>query len=137
MPRPNRGAILGPEEVPFVPQSDMATRTPLPPPSQFHTRCKVCESGDLIPMKIFRLSGPVVAIGFILVILAVLGIVAVGLTFFTMAVRVAPLFHVITGAFASALGLVSIVCGLLGWLLVRKKHVLQCSACGSIVKLLQ
>lgn len=98
MPRPNRGAILGPEEVPFVPQSDMATRTPLPPPSQFHTRCKVCESGDLIPMKIFRLSGPVVAIGFILVILAVLGIVAVGLTFFTMAVRVAPLFHVITGA---------------------------------------
>jgi hypothetical protein len=65
----------------------------------------------------------------------VLGIVAVGLTFFTMAMRVAPLFHVFTGAFASALGLVSITCGLLGWLLVRKKHVLQCSVCGSIVRL--
>jgi hypothetical protein len=68
-------------------------------------------------------------------ILAVLGIVAVGLTFSTMAVRVAPLLHVITGAFAGALGLVSIVCGLLGWLLVRKKHVLLCSACGSIARL--
>ena len=81
------------------------------------------------------ISGPVVAIGFILVILAVLGIVAVGLTFFTMAMRVAPLFHVFTGVFSSALGLVSITCGLLGWLLVRKKHVLQCSACDSIVRL--
>jgi hypothetical protein len=117
------------------PQSDMATRTPLPLLSQFHSRCKVCEAGDLIPKRIFRLSGPVVAMGFILVILAVLGIVAVGLTFFTIAVRFAPLLHVMTGAFAIALGLVSIVCGLLGWLLVRKKRVLQCSACGSIVRL--
>jgi hypothetical protein len=37
--------------------------------------CKVCDRGSLSPKKKFRLSGPVVAIGFILLIPSILGIV--------------------------------------------------------------
>jgi hypothetical protein len=37
---------------------------------------------SLLPKKIFRMSGPVVAIGFILLIPSVLGMVAAGLMFF-------------------------------------------------------
>ena len=111
----------------------MATHAPLPPVSQFHSKCRVCEHGDLVPNKVFRLSGPVVTIGFILLILSVLGLVTVGLIFLGMMVRVAPLLHVITGAFAIALGMVSLFGGLLGWLLVMKKRVLLCPACGATV----
>jgi hypothetical protein len=37
------------------------------------------------------------------------------------------------GGFAIALGVASFVGGLVGWLLVMKKRVLQCSVCGAIV----
>ena len=37
--------------------------------------CKICERGTLIPKKIFRLSGPAVAIGYILLIPSVLGMI--------------------------------------------------------------
>jgi hypothetical protein len=35
--------------------------------------------------------------------------------------------------FAVVLGISSFVAGLLGWLLVMKKRVLQCSLCGAVV----
>ena len=37
--------------------------------------CKICERGTLIPRKVFRLSGPAVAIGYILLIPSVLGMI--------------------------------------------------------------
>jgi hypothetical protein len=46
----------------------MGTPSQLPLLPHFHPRCKVCDYGDLFPKKVFRLSGPVVAIGFILLI---------------------------------------------------------------------
>jgi hypothetical protein len=51
-------------------------------PSQFHPTCKVCERGALIPNKIYRMSGPVVAIGFILLIPSILGMVVSAVIFF-------------------------------------------------------
>lgn len=39
-------------------------------------RCRVCERGVLIPRRRFRMSGPVVVIGFILLVPSVLGIIA-------------------------------------------------------------
>lgn len=36
-------------------------------------------------------------------------------------------------AVAIAVGIPSFVAGLFGWLLVMKKHVLRCSACGATV----
>ncbi len=51
-------------------------------PSQFHPTCKVCERGALAPKKIYRMSGPVVAIGFILLIPSIVGMIASALMFF-------------------------------------------------------
>src|SRR5438093_6379685 len=46
--------------------------TPPPIPAQ-NPLCRTCGQGALIPRKTFRMSGPVVVIGFILLIPSVLG----------------------------------------------------------------
>jgi hypothetical protein len=43
------------------------------------------------------------------------------------------LFRVVSSGFAISLGIASFVGGLLGWLLVMKKRVLQCDVCGAVV----
>ena len=43
--------------------------------------CKICEHGTLIPKKVFRLSGPAVVIGYILLIPSVLGMILCALIF--------------------------------------------------------
>ncbi len=43
-------------------------------PAPSYLRCKVCDCGTLTAKKVFRLSGPAVAIGYILLIPSVLGI---------------------------------------------------------------
>jgi hypothetical protein len=47
--------------------------SPLPPLGGFHPTCKVCDQGELIAKKVFRMSGPTVAIGYILLIPSILG----------------------------------------------------------------
>jgi hypothetical protein len=93
--------------------------------------CKVCDKGLLGKKKKYRMSGPVVAIGYILLIPSVLGIA------FSL------LMLVMTTASRGGVGLAEgiiifvalgfLVMGLLGWLLVMKKQVLQCSICGAVV----
>jgi len=51
-------------------------------PAQFRPTCKVCDRGELVPQKVFRMSGPVVAIGFILLIPSILGMIVAALMFF-------------------------------------------------------
>lgn len=48
----------------------------------FHPICKVCDRGELVPRKVFRMSGPVVVIGFILLVPSALGVLVAGLVFF-------------------------------------------------------
>jgi hypothetical protein len=43
------------------------------------------------------------------------------------------LFRVLGSGFAVALGIASFVGGLLGWLLVMRKSVLQCNVCGAVI----
>lgn len=43
--------------------------------------CKVCDRGNLVPKKIFRMSGPVVAIGYILLVPSIIGMFASALIF--------------------------------------------------------
>ncbi|MGP8155935.1 MAG: hypothetical protein ACLQMT_03630 [Candidatus Acidiferrales bacterium] len=97
--------------------------------------CKVCGRGELIPKQIYRLSGPAVVIGYILLIPSVLGMVVCTLTLVAVAGYMAATnsFQVIGGAFAIFWGVAFFVGGLLGWLLVMKKRVLQCSVCGATV----
>jgi hypothetical protein len=52
-----------------------------PQPTGFYPRCKVCDRGSLVTTKMFRMSGPVVAIGFILLIPSVLGMIFSALIF--------------------------------------------------------
>jgi hypothetical protein len=99
-------------------------------------RCKVCDTGTLIQQKKHRMSGPVVAIGYVLLIPSVLGILFSMLMFFTTA----SMSHAandagsgIAGGIAIFLGLAFFVGGLLGWLLVMKKKVLECSTCGAVI----
>ncbi len=53
-----------------------------PPRSDFHPPCKVCDRGVLIPKKIFRMSRPVVAIGYILLVPSILGMLVSALILF-------------------------------------------------------
>lgn len=60
----------------------MPTPFPQPPsstPRSAYLMCKVCDRGALSSKTVFRMSGPVVAIGFILLIPSILGIVACAL----------------------------------------------------------
>lgn len=105
--------------------------------------CKVCDRGTLMRRKMRRLSGPAVAIGYILLIPSILGMAACAILF------IVGLFAAVTAAtHSSAFGtafagiwnlfdmLIGVGCfvgGLVGWLLIMKKHVLQCVYCGAVV----
>ena len=158
-------------------------------------QCKVCEAGQLVKKRVFRMSGVVVTIGFILLIPSILGILfglllmigAVGAGGSMMAVtreevdnRMASSgvptvirtkvknsesltqeeMQTLTQAqrtlvteaeseimasrmgagiggtfmfgFAVIMIVLSFVGGLLGWLLVMRKNVLQCNQCGAV-----
>ena len=91
-------------------------------------RCKVCDAGTLLRRKKFRMSGPVVAIGYILLIPSILGILA--------SVFIVVALHRTDGfgeGVALFFGVASFVSGLIGWLLVMKKQVLECNACQAVV----
>ncbi len=196
-----------------------------------YLRCKVCDSGTLISKKKFRLSGPAVVIGYILLIPSVLGMIFCGVLLIAINLGVVPrdssrpfqsafdssfrrscaqsarqriqgqgqyvsqqlieqycecaltqfketgsmtqaaascnerigdgtleapsqdldalyssqatredreveglyLFRGVSSAFAIFWGVLFFVSGLLGWLLVMKKRVLQCDLCGAVV----
>jgi hypothetical protein len=105
--------------------------------AQYQPSCKVCERGVLVPKKIYRMSGPVVVIGFIFLIPCILGMLLAALLFTALvAPNVIGVAVYRTGfitTIALGLGISSFVGGLLGWLLVMKKRVLQCSVCGATV----
>lgn len=117
-----------------------APRTPDP---HAYPTCKICDRGTLLPRKIRRLSGPAVAIGYILLIPSILGTAACAI------LLIVSLFAAVTSAahgsaFATAFagawsiavvsgGISCFVFGLVGWLLIMKKQVLQCVYCGAAV----
>lgn len=91
--------------------------------------CKVCDRGMLSPKNLFRMSGPPVVIGYILVIPSWFGML-IALLIFVGAFR--EYGSAVSMTAAVILGVTSFVSGLLGWLLVMKKHVLQCSVCKAV-----
>jgi len=94
-----------------------------------YIRCKVCDEGHLTPKRIFRLSGPAVAIGYILLIPSVIGMALCVVLFFDAAAKNMPIGQ----AVSAVVGVGLLVGGLLGWLLVMRKSVLRCSSCGVVV----
>ncbi|MGP8174569.1 MAG: hypothetical protein ACLP7O_08485 [Terracidiphilus sp.] len=105
--------------------------------------CKICDRGTLMPRKIRRLSGPAVAIGYILLIPSISGMAACAILFIgALIVGVVGAAHgsgilaALAGGGSLAILYVAILCfvgGLVGWLLIMKKHVLQCVYCGAVV----
>jgi hypothetical protein len=96
--------------------------------------CKVCDSGSLILRKKHRMSGPVVAIGYIFLVPSILGILISLLTFVRISDTAGHSSDAavgIAGGIVVFFGIASFVGGLVGWLLVMKKRVLECSRCGA------
>ena len=211
------------------PQQDIQQRPDYSPqpsytPRSSYLTCKICDRGTLSLKTVFRMSGPAVAIGFILLIPSILGMIFSAVLFVGVISATSPnqpyqstkdakfregckegfdevrsqfpgvtapqycecmlstykvtgsvegasqscanqglngtldtpshdvdafyssntshqspdsagsnLFRVAGGGFAIALGIASFVGGLLGWLLVMRKRVLQCDLCGAVV----
>jgi len=86
--------------------------------------CPICSQPALVRRQKYRMSFPVVLIGYILLLPTILGIllgVLILMTGWTFGGFIGFLF-IIT----------SFVSGLLGSMLIMKKSVLQCSRCGAI-----
>lgn len=100
-------------------------------------KCKICDRGELAPSKVRRLSGPAVVIGYILLIPSVLGMIACG----AMLIMIFAVSTPSDNADAAVIGTGMVIAGfvgcfvsgLLGWLLVMKKDVLQCDNCGATI----
>jgi hypothetical protein len=84
----------------------------------------------------FRMSGPVVAIGFFLLVPSVIGMLICGLALVQIVINSPNQDATAVGAatmIVVAIGIACFVGGLLGWLLMMRKRVLQCPVCGAVV----
>jgi hypothetical protein len=100
--------------------------------------CRVCERGTLSRRNVHRMSGPAVVIGYIFLVPSLFGIAFSILMFVLMIASAgrtqAPDGAAILGSGIFVVtGLIAFVGGLVGWLLVMKKNVLQCSNCQAVV----
>ena len=96
-------------------------------------RCQTCGVGTLRLEKRYRMSTPVVAIGYIILIPSLLLVVVFVISMFNLAgLPESDSSSMATGiAFFFAIG--AFVGGLLGWLLIMKKKVLVCTHCSAAV----
>lgn len=67
-------------------------------PRSTYLTCKVCDSGTLSSKTVFRMSGPVAAIGFILLVPSILGIIFSAFVFFGVNISSALMFFGIESA---------------------------------------
>ena len=110
--------------------------------------CKVCDSGNMIPSRLYRLSGPAVTIGWILLVcsgaLALCEVGFLGLVSLPAALEesrrngVRPVAGLSwwlgeVAMFAACSAVIWFVGGLLGWLLIMQKNVLLCTRCRATV----
>ena len=111
-----------------------------PPALSYGVKCKTCDVGALNRQKVYRMSGIVVAIGYILLAPSVLGLLITAYLFIrTVGVLTADS----STAGLAAQGFIEtlyimvgagfLVAGLLGWLLVMKKQILRCTHCQAVV----
>ncbi|MHC4081872.1 MAG: hypothetical protein ACYS15_06390 [Planctomycetota bacterium] len=95
-------------------------------------RCKICGRGTVRRRKVYRMSGAIVAIGYILLIPSILGVVLNLVLLALPVVGFAPSVNPLGGG-AIIGAILCFVFGLLGWLLVMKKKELQCDSCQAVV----
>ncbi len=103
--------------------------------------CKVCDRGTLRKKDIFRMSGPVVVIGFILLIPSMIGMALSAVGIYIMMSSAEWKDTSQSGMAGMAIGFLitlaaGVVCfagGLLGWLLIMQRRVLQCPECRAVI----
>ena len=99
--------------------------------------CKICDKGALIQKRKYRMSSPVVLIGYVLLIPSILGVLISAMTFFEISSAAsqanAGAGAGLAGGFSILIAIAFFVSGLLGWLLIMKKQILQCNVCGAVV----
>lgn len=106
-------------------------------------KCPTCQRSNLSLCQVYRMSSPVVVIGWILLVPSFLGMLY-GLYLAVGVPLLAPSLTggdkeaaAVTASLGIGLGLSiligSFVGGLLGWLLVMKKSVLQCPSCQTTI----
>jgi hypothetical protein len=110
-----------------------------PASSEWHITCKVCDRGALLSVKVRRLSGPAVAIGYLLLVPSVIVMAICSATILASVLgalsgdRTGMAVGSAVDAFSTFIGVSAFIGGLLGWLLIMKKRVLKCSFCSATV----
>jgi hypothetical protein len=94
----------------------------------------------MVSRRVYRMSGPAVVIGYILLIPSIFGMLLCALivamafgTGFLGENKPDAMMLGISGM-GFVFGISCFVAGLLGWLLVMKKRILKCSVCGAVVQ---
>lgn len=110
--------------------------------------CPTCKAGYLSRMQPYRLSMPVVIIGYLLLVPSFLGIIisVIGTAFVMLYPLVSGIdardanqvsYSGVAALFSAFNGICLIVgffiAGLLGWLLIMKRTVLRCNLCGATI----
>lgn len=95
--------------------------------------CRTCGVGHLSKVRTYRLSGPVVVIGYLLLVPSIFGIlIGVGTMVSGYASGDASIAAMGQGV-GIAMVVGAFVGGLFGWLLVMKKSILRCDHCRATV----
>jgi rubrerythrin len=109
--------------------------------------CRTCELGRLLKLNQYRMSLPVVIIGYFLLVPSAIGMLLniLGLIFYLIGAGsvvsqsatpdkgLTVLATTLGSAFFLFFLVLSFVGGVFGWLLIMKKKVLQCTHCGAVV----
>jgi hypothetical protein len=97
--------------------------------------CKVCDAGTLRQREVYRKSGSVVDLGYVLLAPSIPSVVICTLGYVTLHAggSGATSAGVPEGVFL-LLGVAAIVIGVVGWLLIQKKQILVCNVCSAVVE---
>ena len=106
--------------------------------------CKMCRTGTIASAKVYRMNNTVVIVGYLLLVLSMIGVCLAGLAFLINSARPAGNLNELEAGFESfraglardfavCFGFACVVAASFSWLLVTKKRVLKCNHCGVVV----
>jgi hypothetical protein len=127
-------------------ETNNLVRSPARPSAQAPL-CRTCGLGSLVKLNQYRLSLPVVVIGYFLLVPSAIGMLfsIFGLVSYMISggavisqsaapdKEVAVMAAMFGSGFFIFLLVMSFIGGIFGWLLIMKKKVLQCTHCGAVV----
>lgn len=114
--------------------SDARIPSPSQSGSSIPTRCQTCGGGPLRLEKVYRMSTPVVVIGYIILVPSLLWVIGCVISMFSLASQPSSEGSSLATGMAFFLAVAGFVGGLLGWLLIMKKKVLRCMQCSATVQ---